>query len=383
MKKNDTYGKFAKEKAIQTKHNRFKNKAFKLAASIMLCLTILVTAVSCGITGLNMGSSAAEVDVLQHASITLSGKNGRGTARMIFNWETFERELFLAADGADNLFAMMLLSDAFNVDLEPRTGLSNGDEILVTVTVDDEIANEFSVRARELQKTIIVEGLTDMIDSFYDIDDATYHRMLNAALNTLQEALNYVHTTWAGQNGALVLFSRAYRHTFNVDPQRGRGNPFFLRTEFGDRILEPFHHTEPVHVATVLTVSNENFTAAGAQPRAFLGTSLNFIFQVSGSRKIYQRGNWGAPGEYLDGSSTFYFILSVPNIVMHDDGTICSFARDDEATVRVLSHNARLAVGGLNHMSGYSGLMSVYTFEGIIDTISAIENIDITIRHKN
>lgn len=71
-------------------------------------------------------------------------------------------ELGLNEDKTEDLAKTMVMEEAIDYDVSPETGLSNGDEVTLTVRVDENRLKKLGYRAKSSSKKIKVNGLSDV-----------------------------------------------------------------------------------------------------------------------------------------------------------------------------------------------------------------------------
>lgn len=110
----------------------------------------------------------ANIDVTSNIQISYTGVNGNATAEV------------METAGDINQRTQALL-DTVNYTVEPNTGLSNGDTILVSATYDEKIAAQYHYNVINAQKEIVVEGLSDRYPNIASINETYLADMENAA----------------------------------------------------------------------------------------------------------------------------------------------------------------------------------------------------------
>ncbi len=110
----------------------------------------------------------ANIDVTSNVQISYTGVNGNATAEV------------METAGDINQRTQALL-DTVNYTVEPNTGLSNGDTILVSASYDEKIAAQYHYNVINVQKEIIVEGLSDRYPNIASINEEYLADMQSAA----------------------------------------------------------------------------------------------------------------------------------------------------------------------------------------------------------
>lgn len=117
-------------------------------------------------------SKKIEVNMEPYISVAYSGYNGNGVARFDFDYADFEYEIMSQwkedEKNWEKLGELTALEMTINCQPASVEGLSNGDKVTVTMTVDEEKAKELGYAFSGMSKTFTVEGLSDavMIDPF-------------------------------------------------------------------------------------------------------------------------------------------------------------------------------------------------------------------------
>lgn len=144
-----------------------------------ICKTILLTAMML-VTMLSLSACKKSLDVTTDLNVTFSGANGKGTAEIEFpNSHGLYGYIAELTDTEEldynnlNTWSMLgKLGDAVSYELSEERGLSNGDQVTVTVTVDTDALKKLGYSAKSTSKTFTVEGLRDPVevDAFKDFE---------------------------------------------------------------------------------------------------------------------------------------------------------------------------------------------------------------------
>lgn len=130
---------------------------------------LFLTAAVIMILGL-AGCGNTKIDLMDYVTVVFSGVDGQGKA--VYNVDTVKLEQDLAGDtdgqiSIDEFEKIRWISQfetTISYQLDKETGLSNGDEVTVSVTCDEEFAKENKVTVSESQKTFKVDGLKEPIE---------------------------------------------------------------------------------------------------------------------------------------------------------------------------------------------------------------------------
>ena len=136
-----------------------------------ICKTILLTAMML-VTMLILSACKKSLDVTTDLNVTFSGVNGKGTAEIEFpNSHGLYGYIADLTDTEEldyndlNTWSMLRkLGAAVSYELSEEWGLSNGDHVTVTVTVDTDALKKLGYSAKSTSKTFTVEGLCDPVE---------------------------------------------------------------------------------------------------------------------------------------------------------------------------------------------------------------------------
>lgn len=117
-----------------------------------------------------------KVDVTETLAMRFSGSNGYGTAEIedLYSWEkeALEAANIKEIDSFSDLGDAFIIESAVSYDISPKENLSNGDEVTVTVKIDNEAIEKYDIQFVGEEKKFIVEGLSEIqtIDLFENVD---------------------------------------------------------------------------------------------------------------------------------------------------------------------------------------------------------------------
>lgn len=92
-----------------------------------------------------------EVDLFKDIILTFNGISPKANAKIDINSDSENLEI--------------LTSCYYNLDIQPRSNLKNGDKVVVTIKKPEQLLNGFNVIPKELSKEYIVDGLDSYVDS--------------------------------------------------------------------------------------------------------------------------------------------------------------------------------------------------------------------------
>lgn len=117
-----------------------------------------------------------KIDVTESITLQFDGCNGYGIAK-IENEYAWEPEALEAA-GIKQIDSLTSLSDGMTIEMAvsyeilPKENLSNGDEVIVKATFDNEAVKNYNIQFTAKERKFIVEGLPEAkkVDLFENID---------------------------------------------------------------------------------------------------------------------------------------------------------------------------------------------------------------------
>ena len=128
-------------------------------AGMLLLILMLLTLTACG--------GETKVDMAPYLSVSYTGHNGKGVARVDFDFSEFEYGIMSQWKDADNLeklgkLTAVEMTITYAADISE--GLRNGDTITVKIDLDEKLAKENGYTFTGLEKKFTVEGLTEAIE---------------------------------------------------------------------------------------------------------------------------------------------------------------------------------------------------------------------------
>lgn len=137
-------------------------KLLKAAVSGAMLLLMAGALTACGKT---------EIDVMEGLELNYNGVDGYGTASIAdsYVWEDAAMEAAgfdedkMTDDNIGEMFrGMAAIEEAVSYEVYPNENLSNGDEVTVKATVDNESVEEYKIQFTGSEKKFIVEGLQEL-----------------------------------------------------------------------------------------------------------------------------------------------------------------------------------------------------------------------------
>lgn len=126
----------------------------------------LVTLMVLGLTG----CGGTSIDLMDYVTVTFSGVDGQGTAVCNVDMAKLEQDLSGDKDGEisqeelEQLAWIAQFELTVSYQLDKETGLSNGDQVTVSATCDEDFAKDNKVKVSEGKKEFKVEGLKDPVE---------------------------------------------------------------------------------------------------------------------------------------------------------------------------------------------------------------------------
>ena len=132
---------------------------------IVKLLLVLVAMLMC--LSLTACGSKTKVELAPYLSVSYTGYNGNGTARVAFDFADFEYGIMSQWKDKDRLEKLMELTaveTTITYAADVSENLSNGDTITVKISLNEEKAKEYGYSFTGLEKKFTVEGLTEAIE---------------------------------------------------------------------------------------------------------------------------------------------------------------------------------------------------------------------------
>ncbi|MBR5125716.1 MAG: hypothetical protein IKU68_03185 [Oscillospiraceae bacterium] len=138
-------------------------KLFAILALALMCLTLTAC-----------GGSTTKAELAPYLSVTYTGYNGNGEAHVDFDFSDFEYSIMSQwkdkEKNWEKLAELTAVEMTIHYEANVKEGLSNGDTITVTISLDEKLAKEKGYSFTGLKQKFTVEGLTEpiKIDPFDD-----------------------------------------------------------------------------------------------------------------------------------------------------------------------------------------------------------------------
>lgn len=157
------------------------------------------------------GCGKKQIDVMEGIELEFNGVNGYGIAYIAdeYAWEDEALEAAGLAKGIDSdndseavraIKGVFTIESAVKYEISPRDNLSNGDEVTVTVKVNNESVEDYKIEFTGKEKKFTVEGLKEVeeIDLFkgVEVKFEGFAPYVKATLST-QNANNVVYVNYS------------------------------------------------------------------------------------------------------------------------------------------------------------------------------------------
>lgn len=101
--------------------------------TVIICLLVL--------TVLLTGCGKKKIDIMEGVTVSFEGYDGYGTAKLAneYSWEgeAFEAAGIESIDGVDALGSALNIEIAVQYEMNPVSGLSNGDQVVVKANINE------------------------------------------------------------------------------------------------------------------------------------------------------------------------------------------------------------------------------------------------------
>lgn len=161
------------------------------------------------------GCGTTEIDLMDYVTVSFSGVNGQGTAVCNVDTVGLEQDLAGDKDGEISLDELEKLGwiaqfeSTLSYQVDQETGLSNGDQVTVSVTCDEDFAKENKVKVSEGEKEFQVEGLKEPVevDAFAEDIFDTDSGVVLEYTGTAPEASLEIVNQCASETASLITYT--------------------------------------------------------------------------------------------------------------------------------------------------------------------------------
>lgn len=360
-----------------------KSKMLKTAIAGATLLLMAASVTGCG---------KKEIDVMEGLELNFNGVDGYGTATIVdeFFWEdealeasgiSEKAELNKDEDAVESLQGMYVVGSAVEYEITPQNNLSNGDEVTVSVRIDNESIEDYKIEFTGSEKKFIVEGLKEVeeIDLFegVDVEFQGFAPYVKATINS-QNANKNVYTTYSidKSEGLTVgdtvivtaeydedsLIQQGYKAVDNtkefVVPECDRYAMTLadIPTETADKINKQFEDAFRAYVA-------KDWTDPGClQEIEYIGSYM-LAPKAEGYNNIYY-GVYKITATPPDGEFSFYSYIQYKNIVILKDGTcsldLTDYKMPDGSALTKKIYSGEIFLSGDYFYKGYQDLDSLF-----------------------
>lgn len=322
--------------------------AAAVALIVMICIAV------------NIGST---INLNDYLTIEVSGYDGYGTARASIDWDAIEEkygEKLSFTSQAENEYGGLLslmtpmdaLQESINVTLENKNGLSNGDTIVYTWSVDDTLSTYVKCKVKYKDDTYSVSGLTEVgtFDAFADFE-VTFSGVAphgSANFNYTGSELSYYDfncdKTSELSDGDIIKVTiddsklQYYAETLGMVPETlekeykvdGLSSYLLKMSEINDEALASMQQqasdvfNEYIAQSWGENESLENFTYIGnylltIQDSDSYWGSNNILYMIY---KAQVRNNYSNDGKTYNKLNDIYWYISFDDLMVESDGKL-------------------------------------------------------------
>ena len=275
-------------------------KTARYLMTLMIALMCLILT-ACGNHGASGGSTAAKggrgsmkVDLAPYLSVSYSGYNGNGTARVDFDFADMEYAVMSQWEGKDQMEKLAQLT-AVEMTISYRAdvseGLSNGDTVTVKISLDKDLAKEYGYSFTGLERQFTVEGLTEaiVIDPFAE-DIFGEGRVVNVTLEGIDPFVSLTIRNTATLGEAI----RGITYRADKDWELKNGDVITVTASLDKK----FQQQGYVLSRTEFTIPVEGFDRYVSAPSDL---PQDVLLQIA--ERAYQECLWGNSVDIYDGRS--------------------------------------------------------------------------------
>lgn len=188
------------EESQNVAQNKPVNKKKLIGFATIIALVAIVIGIACFVLTL-----PPKADISKYITITYNGMSPDATAEISVDWNGFQKEYgseLAFTDEAKTGYGVSLsfgdpldyVKEMVSVSLDKTEGLSEGDELTYTYTVNDNLAEIVDVRMESGEGTCTVEGLDSYIETLDDLKDNDLEKLKMAAGIHFEDGSQYFST---------------------------------------------------------------------------------------------------------------------------------------------------------------------------------------------
>ena len=256
----------------------------------------------------NANPAGKAINLIEYLSLTTSGNNGEGKASYSFDYGAFEDVLsdILKSDKDSAAFFAdaTIIEESINVTLDKTSGLSNGDEVVLTVSYNGEIAKKYGLSLKDGTVTYTVKDFKEVAEFVVSgqdviellIETTVNHHMQNitvAAENMSNFTINDSQVD-AHSETAQIDFSYDLDCAIAVLLVKGSARYKYVNDAWEIAQLTSFAEIKGYALAGVYTGTEWGIAGAGA--------ACNAVYEISEPDKDTYEANvtWSAGDESPD-----------------------------------------------------------------------------------
>ena len=351
-----------------------RRKFLKVPIAVTLIVLSSAALVGCG---------KKEINVTDGLAVEFNGVDGYGTARVAdeFFWEEEALEAAGLEDGEEtenSLRGVYLIETAVEYEVSPDEGLSNGDEVTVTVKLDNESVGDYKIRFAGKEKKFTVEGLKEVeeIDLFegVELEYQGFAPYVKASVNS-QKANKDVYVDYTIDKsdnldtGDTIVMTAEYDEEDLL--QKGymaEGNTKEFVVPECDRYITKIADVPDEMVGKINKQFEDTYRAYVAskwvEPESLQGIepigSYLLTPKEGGSGNAYY-GVYRINVDVQDGPSVIYSYIRYKDIIILKDGT-CSLNLSDYDTPSGGMFSEETFTAGGRYYRGYKDLDSLFNY---------------------
>lgn len=362
----------------------------KLIGMAVLAATMCVSLTGCG---------KEQVDVSGGFDLSFSGMDGYGTATLTSSYAWVEDVIKSQGDGMSGMELIAFeedLRDAVTYTVTPSEGISNGDEITVSVDVDNSLVEEYKLELTGGTATFTVDGLEPIeeVDPFANAT-ITYDGYAPRAKAKLEVSgadgtIVYTLDKESGlSNGDVITVTAAPKSDMTMEEY----------TQKYGKVLTATEQTYTVEGLTAYATSlddipqdsldkmNQTYLDAYAAHIADLGSVMdmellgNYVLTAKGDASPYNQFYfvYKVTADFTEkdaeeGVQEYYWCAYYENVMLMPDGTVSA----DYEELHMGSHTYNMLIVDAWYVEGCKDLDTLYRFNvtensGKYDCVSTVK----------
>lgn len=373
-----------------------KMKCLKMIAVSMTTTAMCMALTSCG---KEKEDASKKVDVSGGYEIFFTGMNGYGTAELTGSYAWIED--ILKSEGDDMSRNEIIsfqenLRNAVTYTITPSEGISNGDEITVSIDVDNSLVEEYKLRLTGGTATFTADGLdpVEEVDPFAELT-ITYDGIAPLAkarldASGMDNTLSYTIDKETGlSNGDVITVTAAPKSSMTMDEYIQKYGKVLTATEQTytveglssyvaslddipqdtlDKMNQTYLDAYPAHIADLGSVTDMELLGnyvLTAKSNASPYNQIYFVYKVTADFTAM---------DAEDGVQEYYWCAYYENVMMMPDGTLSA----DYEDLHMGSHDSDMLIIDAWYVEGCKDLDTLYRYNmteksGEYDCVSTVK----------